>query len=72
MRGIFWKYRIYLSITVLLVLAITSWSWSLKRIHPMFLDGEIRKTIRVKNDKVHIDCFYDTTPVSQITLSVTM
>ena len=72
MRGIFWKYRIYLSITVLLVLAITRWSWSLKRIHPMFLDGEIRKTIRVKNDKVHIDCFYDTTSVSQITLCVTM
>jgi len=70
MRKIFWKYWIY--ITVLLVLAIVSWSWSLKRIHPMFLDGDVRKTIRVKDDKVHIECFYDTTPVSQITLSVTM
>jgi len=70
MRKIFWKYWIY--ITVLLVLAIVSWSWSLKRIHPMFLDGDVRKTIRVKDDKVHIECFYDTTSVFQIMLCVTM
>ena len=72
MRGIFCRYRIFLSITVLLIIAIVSWSWSLKKIHPMFLDGEMRKTIRVKDDKVHIDCSYDTTSVFQITLRVTM
>ena len=44
---------------ILFLVAITSFGFSLKKVNPMLLDGEVKKTINLKGGKVVLDCSYE-------------
>ena len=47
------------SYVFLLMISVICYGFSLKRVKSMFLDGEVKKTINVKTDKVVLDCSYE-------------
>lgn len=60
MKMIYYKnIAMVLSIGILLMVAVISFGFSLKKVNPMLLDGEVMKTIYLKGDKVVLDCSYE-------------
>lgn len=60
MKTIYYRKRnVRFSYVFLLMISVICYGFSLKRVKSMFLDGEVKKTINVKTDKVVLDCSYE-------------
>ena len=62
MKNIYRLKGILFPAVVLMMVTVVSQSFSLKKVNPMLLNGEIRKTIKRNSDKAVVDCNYEVFP----------